>query len=201
MTKVAGVYKTYVHGQKATGPTRRQWVRNNILAALLATEYKHLLPKFERVTLQRGDVVCRADQQIENVYFPEEAVVAMVDSLDDGRTVEVGIMGCEGIVGINIFLGGVVTPDKAIVQLPGVTIPAHASFRWPTNQLRPCWECGVRALPRRSGAFRRPACPLPPRPHQRSRGGRIGSEVLRVLSVHQAAVQAPARWLTAIVVS
>jgi|SRR5450631_1544520 len=43
----------------------------------------------------------------------------MIDSMDDGRTVEVGIIGCEGIVGINIFLDGIVTPDKAIVQLAG----------------------------------------------------------------------------------
>ncbi len=100
-------------------PDSHSEVRNNILAALLATEYKQLLPKLERVRLECGDVIYRADQQIENVYFPEEAVVAMVDSLDDARTVEVGIIGCEGIVGINIFLGGLVTPDKAIVQLPG----------------------------------------------------------------------------------
>jgi len=92
---------------------------NSILAALLATEYKHLLPKLEHVTLHRGDIVYRADQRIEAVYFPEDAVVAMVDSMDDGRTVEVGIIGREGLVGINIFLGGVATPDKAIVQLSG----------------------------------------------------------------------------------
>lgn len=60
-----------------------------------------------------------ADQDIEDVYFPEEAVVAMVDSMDNGRTVEVGLIGCEGIVGINVVLGGVVTPDKAVVQLAG----------------------------------------------------------------------------------
>jgi len=53
------------------------------------------------------------------VYFPEEAVIAMVDTTDDDRTIEVGVIGREGIVGINIFLGGVITPDKAIVQLPG----------------------------------------------------------------------------------
>ena len=94
-------------------------VRNSILAALLATEYKRLLPKLEHVTLRRGEIVYRADQDIEAVYFPEEAVVAMVDTAEDRRTVEVGIVGREGIVGINIFLGGAVTPDKAIVQLPG----------------------------------------------------------------------------------
>lgn len=94
-------------------------VTNGILAALLATEYARLLPKLERVVLTRGQIVYRADQKIEEVYFPEEAVVAMVDTTADRRTTEVGIIGREGIVGINIFLGGVVTPDKAIVQLPG----------------------------------------------------------------------------------
>ena len=94
-------------------------VRNSILAALLASEYRRLAPKLEHVTLRTGEIVYRADQDIEAVYFPEDAVVAMVDTADDGRTVEVGIVGGEGIVGINIFLGGAVTPDKAIVQLPG----------------------------------------------------------------------------------
>jgi len=93
--------------------------RNALLAALLGTEYKHLLPRLEHVTLKRGEIVYRADQQIEAVYFPEDAVVAMVDTADDGRTVEVGVIGREGMVGINIFLGGVITPDKALVQLPG----------------------------------------------------------------------------------
>lgn len=94
-------------------------VRNSILAALLASQYERLLPKLEHVILKGGDLIYRADQKIEYVYFPEEAVVAMMDTMDDGRTVEVGIIGREGIVGINIFLGGIVTPDKAIVQLAG----------------------------------------------------------------------------------
>ncbi|HET7201311.1 MAG TPA: Crp/Fnr family transcriptional regulator [Burkholderiales bacterium] len=50
----------------------------------------------------------------------------MVDSMDDGRTVEVGIIGREGLVGINIFLGGIVTPDKAIVQLSGGAMKMQA---------------------------------------------------------------------------
>ncbi len=93
--------------------------RNIVLAALLGTQYKRILPKLEHVTLRGGQTLYRAEQEIEHVYFPEEAVVAMIDSLDDGRTVEVGIIGREGIVGLNIFLGGVVTPDKALVQLAG----------------------------------------------------------------------------------
>jgi CRP-like cAMP-binding protein len=105
-------------------------IRNGILAALLATEYKRLLPRLEHVALRRGEVIYRAEQKIDAVYFPEEAVVAMVDTTHDRRTVEVGIIGREGIVGINIFLGGVVTPDRAIVQLPG------GAFRMKSKDLR-----------------------------------------------------------------
>ncbi len=94
-------------------------VRNRILSALLAAEYRDVLPKLEHVTLTRGEVVYRADQDIEQVYFPEEAVIAMVNVMNNRRTVEVGIIGREGIVGINVVLGGIVTPDKAIVQIAG----------------------------------------------------------------------------------
>ncbi len=105
-------------------------VSNSILATLLASEYKRLLPKLEYVLLKRGEIVYRADQRIDDVYFPEGAVIAMIDSMDDGRTVEVGIIGREGIVGVNIFLGGVVTPDKAIVILGG------GAMRMRANDLR-----------------------------------------------------------------
>jgi CRP-like cAMP-binding protein len=94
-------------------------IRNSVLGALLATQYDRVLPKLEHVTLQAGQTLYRAEQEIEDVYFPEQAVVSMIDSMDDGRTVEVGIIGREGIVGLNVFLGGVITPDKAVVQLAG----------------------------------------------------------------------------------
>jgi CRP-like cAMP-binding protein len=112
------IARTRAHGSRRATP-RDKRLGNSILAALLATEYKRLLPRLEHVTLKRGEIVYRTDQEIEAVYFPEEAVVAMVDTTDDGRTVEVGVIGREGIVGVNIFLGGVTTPDKAVVQLPG----------------------------------------------------------------------------------
>ena len=64
------------------------------------------------------------------MYFPEEAVIAMIDTMADGRTVEVGIIGREGIAGVNIFLGGAITPDKAVVQMPG------SAYRMKANDLR-----------------------------------------------------------------
>lgn len=105
-------------------------VRNDILRALLSSEYRHLRPKLEQVDLRFGDVVYATDQRIDHVYFPETAVVAMIDTLDDGSTVEVGIIGHEGMVGINVFLGSLVTPDQALVQIPG------SAMRMKTRDLR-----------------------------------------------------------------
>jgi hypothetical protein len=50
-------------------------IRNSVLAALLASEYKRLLSRLEHVTLKRSQVIYRADQRVASVYFPEEAVV------------------------------------------------------------------------------------------------------------------------------
>ena len=99
---------------------------NVILSSLPLEDYKRLLPKLERVKLTRGDLVYRAHRKIEAVYFPEDAVVTMVDALNDQRTVEVGTIGREGMVGINIFLAGAASPDQAIVQLSGTAIRMSA---------------------------------------------------------------------------
>jgi hypothetical protein len=92
---------------KTRSPRTEIPVKNRILGALLRTEYGRLIAKMEHVELKRGAILHRADQDIKHVYFPEDTVVAMVDAMEDGRTVEVGIIGNEGMVGINIFLGGV----------------------------------------------------------------------------------------------
>jgi CRP-like cAMP-binding protein len=103
---------------------------NSVLAGLPAADYQAVAPKLRHVVLTAGQVLYQADQEIEEVYFPENAVVAMIDTMADGRTVEVGIIGREGIVGINVLLEGVITPDKAIVQLSG------GAMRMSANDLR-----------------------------------------------------------------
>ena len=105
-------------------------IRNDILRALLNSEYRRIRPRLQRADLKAGEIIYRADQPIEHVYFPESAVVAMMDTMENGATVEVGIIGHEGMVGINILLGHRVTPDKAIVQLPGTAMRMTADDLW-----------------------------------------------------------------------
>jgi CRP-like cAMP-binding protein len=92
---------------------------NRILNSLTRSEYERLTPHLEPVNLWLGEVLCRPDEPITHVYFPNRGTVSIVSVFEDGGSVEVGMVGNEGMFGICVFLGSVTTPLEAIVQLPG----------------------------------------------------------------------------------
>ncbi len=92
---------------------------NRILNALIRTEYEHLTPYLEPVNLSVREVLCRPDQPITHVYFPNRGTISVVSGFEDGGTVEVGMVGNEGMFEVCAFLGRVTTPLEAVVQLPG----------------------------------------------------------------------------------
>jgi CRP-like cAMP-binding protein len=91
---------------------------NRLLVALPADEYERLLPHLEKVSLPLRDVLYEAHGPIPYVYFPLIGVVSLV-IMDGGFTIEVGLIGNEGMVGTPVFLGAEHSPTKAIVQIPG----------------------------------------------------------------------------------
>ena len=102
-------------------------IKNNLLAALVNREYRHLLPQLECVELSLAEVIYEAESQIQYVYFPETAVVSLLSTLENGATTEVGLIGKEGMVGLRIFLGGTITHDQAVVQVAGTALRMRAS--------------------------------------------------------------------------
>src|SRR6185295_18753713 len=102
-------------------------IKNQLLSALVNTQYQHLVPHLQRVDLSLGDVVYRMGREIEHVYFPENSVVSLLSTLENGATTEVGLVGREGMVGLTVFLGGALTPEQAIVQLAGTALRMKAS--------------------------------------------------------------------------
>jgi len=102
-------------------------IKNQLLAALVNDQYQHLLPHLERVNLSLGDNIYLAGGNIENVYFPEDSVVSLLSTLENGATTEVGLVGREGMVGLTVFLGGALTPEEAVVQLAGSAMKMKAS--------------------------------------------------------------------------
>jgi CRP-like cAMP-binding protein len=102
-------------------------LKNQLLASLLKVDHDLLLPQLHQVDLVQGDVIYSAGDNIETVYFPETAVVALLSALEDGSTTEVGLIGREGMVGLSVFLGGTVTPERAVVQVNGSALKMPAS--------------------------------------------------------------------------
>jgi CRP-like cAMP-binding protein len=100
---------------------------NKILGALNTKDFQQLFAQLERVTLVQGDVIYEADASLKYVYFPETAVLSMLATMEDGRSVEVGPIGKEGMVGLRIFLGAETTPDRVIVHVAGTSKRLKAS--------------------------------------------------------------------------
>jgi CRP-like cAMP-binding protein len=102
-------------------------LKNRLLFSLINHDYDRLVSHLQPVDLKLGDVIYTAGDTIENVYFPETAVVSLLSTLENGDTTEVGLIGCEGMVGLSVFLGGSVTPERALVQLGGKALKMPAS--------------------------------------------------------------------------
>jgi CRP-like cAMP-binding protein len=101
--------------------------KNNLLESLLKIDYERLSPHLRNVELAQGDVIYSAGDHIDHVYFPESAVVALLSTLEDGSTTEVSLVRREGMVGLSVFLGGVATPERAVVKVSGSALKMAAS--------------------------------------------------------------------------
>lgn len=91
--------------------------KNQLLTSLPDEDYQTLQPHLEYVDLPLGEVLYRAGEEIEYIYFPENALISLLGSLPDGTMTEFAIIGNEGLAGIVALLGGNMSFDHAIVQL------------------------------------------------------------------------------------
>lgn len=102
-------------------PTRppRESARNRLLAVLPEDVYTRLQPNLEPIPLALGKVIYEAHQSLSHVYFPTTAIVSLLYTMENGSSAEMGIVGCDGVVGIAVFMGGDTTPNRAVVQSAG----------------------------------------------------------------------------------
>lgn len=89
---------------------------NKILANLPEDEFEQLRPKLRAVSFPIGEILYMPAQKIEHVYFVNRGVVSLLAALEDGATVEAGVIGPEGVAGIAVVLGANSTPNQALTQ-------------------------------------------------------------------------------------
>jgi CRP-like cAMP-binding protein len=102
---------------------------NWLLKALSAKDQALITPQLERVSINRGDLLEAAGEPIPYVYFANEGLISIVARMRNGKPVEVGMVGYEGMTGTSILLddiSAISALNEVRVQISGnaVRIPS-----------------------------------------------------------------------------
>ena len=86
-----------------------------------------MLASCEPVELGFADVLYTPRERIRHVYFPTRSFISLVMPIVDGASLEVGLIGNEGMFGIPLALGVDVSPVRAVVQGAGLALRMEAA--------------------------------------------------------------------------
>ena len=100
---------------------------NQLLAALPKDEYRRLLPNLESFLLVFGQAIYEPGDRIRHVYFPNSGIISLLAVVEDRATLEVGMVGREGMVGLPVFMGVKSSRDRAVVQGAGAAMRMEAT--------------------------------------------------------------------------
>ncbi len=92
--------------------------KNRLLASLPAVDFSRFFSRLEPLDLSLRQTIQDAAARIEHVYFIEEGVTSLLTIMKDGSTIEIGMVGNEGMIGAAALLGRTTGPN-VIVQIPG----------------------------------------------------------------------------------
>ena len=92
---------------------------NLLLAALPEPDLVRLAPLLESVQVDVGEVLCEPGDPVHSIYFPHDSLVSLLGVAEGRMTLEVGLVGREGMLGATVALGHEVAQVRAVVQRAG----------------------------------------------------------------------------------
>jgi CRP-like cAMP-binding protein len=92
---------------------------NHLLAVLPRSEFLEITPHLTTVELVPKQSMAEPNHPITSVYFPLNAVISVTASGENGGSVEVGSVGCEGILGLPVLFGSDRSTNGALAQIGG----------------------------------------------------------------------------------
>jgi CRP-like cAMP-binding protein len=98
-----------------------------LLEALPSTDLRRLLVECETVELAFAEVLYSAGDRLSHVYFPTSSFISLIMPIDNSSSLEVGLVGNEGMFGIPLALGVDVSPVRAVVQGAGSALRMGAA--------------------------------------------------------------------------
>jgi CRP-like cAMP-binding protein len=105
-------------------------LKNRVLASLPHEQFGRLQGLLDTVSLKFGQVLYEPGKPIRHIYFPVDCLISLLTAVDQRRSLEVGMVGNEGMAGMPFILGMGVSGVRAIVQGAGKALRmAAAPFR------------------------------------------------------------------------
>lgn len=92
--------------------------KNRLLATLPPDILKSFLDKCEIVELVSIEQLNHIGAKVEHVYFPTNSLISLMHTVD-GKSIETGLIGNDGMLGSNVFLGADKAICSAFVQISG----------------------------------------------------------------------------------
>lgn len=127
--------------EERVGTTLNRELRNTLLRRLDPHDFALISPHLIPVNLPLRHPLARANLPVQHVYFLETGIASVVTGNPSESPIEIGLIGREGLVNLNVVLETDQTPNDCYVQAAGhghkVAVPV------------------IRDLMARSAAFRR----------------------------------------------
>ncbi len=105
----------------------KRWQENRLLASLPERDRSRLIPQLEILTLFAKEVVHESAEEMNYVYFPLDCIVVLISSVEPKATVEVGLIGNEGMVGAPIVMGAKQSTNQALILVEGKALRLPAA--------------------------------------------------------------------------
>jgi CRP-like cAMP-binding protein len=114
--------------------TKSPPIANRLLAALPKKDYQGLQRHLEEIPLVFEEILYQPNVLISDVYFPNSGIVSLLAAVNGRATLEVGLVGREGMLGLPIFMGVDSSQNCAVVQGVGSAMKMKATaFRKECN--------------------------------------------------------------------
>jgi CRP-like cAMP-binding protein len=102
-------------------------VNNQILLGLPSKETDLIFAALEFVQLRTQDVLHEAAEPISHGYFIDSGLASFLSVMSSGKTVEVGLSGKEGFVGLPLIVGLKTSPSRVVAQVAGAAFRMRAA--------------------------------------------------------------------------
>jgi len=118
VTRLAALTTNNVQPGERTGPEGKA-ITNRILLSFSDREFRAIRHRLEFTGLAHHSILHESHRKARNIYFLNEGLISMVVVMSNGKTAEAGVVGNEGVVGLEALFGMKRSPLREVVQIAG----------------------------------------------------------------------------------